>query len=1032
MKNGTRGDASHSPALAEGPDETSGRLGAVIAATYTADPLEGSLRFWLRELGLPDRVEIAPYNQVFQQFLDPSSPFATGRAEVNLALLRFEDWARFRPGGWDDATIRGAVEELAGALGGFADRCDTPTILVAAPPSPKVAANPARMAVLEEMERVMREAASPLPSLHWIGAEDLDGPEADSSHDEVGDRVGHMPYTPLWNASLATTLARRIHRIKSSPYKVVALDCDHTLWKGVVGEDGPMGIGLGPGMKALQEFVVAQQEAGMVVCLVSKNAEADVLEALEKRPDFPLRRDHLVSWRVNWQAKSLNLIELSEELNLGLESFIFLDDNPVECAEVRAALPQVLTLQVPADEGMVEFLEHSWAFDRLKVTEEDRKRTEMYRQNADRTRLERQSGDIGSFLASLDLKVAIGPPSADQKPRVSQLTQRTNQFNFTTIRRSEAEVERAGREEMEVLRVEVSDRFGDYGLVGVMMFGTSGEALIVDTFLLSCRVLGRGVEHDMMAFLGREARARGLAFVEARLVPTAKNEPAANFLSAVASAHGSPLGEGGGTLYRIPTEVAETVSYRPGEDARGQLEYARAGGKAKAGNSSATAPARDKSAVYTRIATQWHRPEAVLRASEAALARKRDLDTPVVEPSTAIQRELADLWKHILLLDRVGVRDEFADLGGSSLQAAQLFVQIEARFGLRLPMSAILDAPTIESLAARVSAASRGESRPSLRLLRPGADGGPALVLVHDGDGETLLYLNLARRLPEDVAVYGLEPFGTDLCPMIPTRIPEMAADFVARIREARPSGPYLLGGLCAGGVIAFEMALQLREADQPVGFVALLDSAAPRAEVKPNLLAGRRLQRFVASLRGKDEGKRERPANPGIPASATRRPGGVSRIVRKAGVALAKVSNLVAYEAGRWNRERVASAKIRALREAGRGGRLPEGFVGPSVRAVYDHAETLYEPARPLDVPVLLFRAGGDGLDHPGDEPLIARLRDPLFDWAPRVVGGTSAIEVIDVAGGHGGMLQEPRVEAVAASLEAAIERAGAVEVCS
>ena len=316
----------------------------------------------------------------------------------------------------------------------------------------------------------------------------------------------------------------------------MALDCDNTLWKGVVGEDGPRGITVGPGMKALQEFVVAQQAAGMVVCLVSKNVEADVLEAFDLRDDFPLRRDHLVSWRISWEPKSKALMELAEELNLGLDSFIFIDDNPVECAEVRSALPQVLTIQAPPDEGFVDLLRHSWAFDRLKVTEEDRRRTEMYRLNADRTRLESQASDIGAFLASLELKVDIGAPSEAQWSRVSQLTQRTNQFNFSTVRRSEAEVRQLDRSGLECLRVEVSDRFGDYGLVGVAIFGPSGDALAVDTMLLSCRVLGRGVEHAMYAHLGKLALEQGLAFVEARFVPSPKNEPAAKFLDSLPGA----------------------------------------------------------------------------------------------------------------------------------------------------------------------------------------------------------------------------------------------------------------------------------------------------------------------------------------------------------------------------------------------------------------------------------------------------------------------------------------------------------------
>ena len=141
----------------------------------------------------------------------------------------------------------------------------------------------------------------------------------------------------MFTAAMATAVARRIHAIKSPPSRSSPWTATTPLWKGVVGEDGPRGVTVGPGMKALQEFIVDQQAAGMVVCLVSKNAEADVLEAFDLRDDFPLRREHLVSWRIGWGPKSQALVELAEELNLGLDSFIFLDDNPVECAEVRAA-----------------------------------------------------------------------------------------------------------------------------------------------------------------------------------------------------------------------------------------------------------------------------------------------------------------------------------------------------------------------------------------------------------------------------------------------------------------------------------------------------------------------------------------------------------------------------------------------------------------------------------------------------------------------------------------------------------------------
>ena len=699
------------PDVASAPvnPSTASELTVVVAATYTAEPIEGPLLFWLQELGFRGRVEFAPYNQVLQQLLDPTSEIGRNAGGVNVVLVRLEDWARFKPGGWDEQAIRAGADEMGTALRAFASRSGTPTIILSPPASAKVTDDPARVELLAELEGRLQADVLPFDSLHWLGDAETALYTVDSPHDEAADRVGHIPYTSLATSSLATAIARRIHAIKSPPYKVVALDCDNTLWKGVVGEDGPRGITMGPGMKALQEFVVAQQGAGMVVCLVSKNAEADVLEAFDLRDDFPLRRDHLVSWRISWEPKSKALAELAEELNLGLDSFIFIDDNPVECAEVRAALPQVLTIQAPPDEGFIDLLRHSWAFDRLKVTEEDRKRTQMYRLNADRSRLESQAADIGAFLASLELKVDIGPPSEDQWARVAQLTQRTNQFNFSTRRRTETEVRQLDRSGLECLRVEVSDRFGDYGLVGVAIFGPSGDALAVDTMLLSCRVLGRGVEHAMYAHLGRLALDRGLGAVESRFVLSPKNEPAAEVprIACLATPrHPPPMARGPSTGFRPPRPPASR--YRPGEDARDQLELARTGGKKKADGG--PAKGRDKSASYARIAAELSRPEAVLKAVEAASMTGRSLETPYVAPNSTLERQLVDTWRGVLHVDRVGIRDEFNDLGGTSLKAARLFVEIERQFGIRLPMTTLLDAPTVETLAVRVVDAARGEA----------------------------------------------------------------------------------------------------------------------------------------------------------------------------------------------------------------------------------------------------------------------------------------------------------------------------------
>jgi thioesterase domain-containing protein/acyl carrier protein len=391
---------------------------------------------------------------------------------------------------------------------------------------------------------------------------------------------------------------------------------------------------------------------------------------------------------------------------------------------------------------------------------------------------------------------------------------------------------------------------------------------------------------------------------------------------------------------------------------------------------------------------------------------------------------LVAIWRRILHLDRVGIRDEFTDLGGTSIQAAQLLAQIKSQFGVRMPMSVILDAPNIEQLAERVVTANRGEARHSPKLLKTGKEGGPALFLVHDGDGETFLYLNLARHLPEDVTVYGLEPYASDRCPMLHTTIPQMAAYYVAQTRKACPAGPYFLGGLCAGGTIAFEMALQLRAANQPVGLVALFDAADARTAMIPFFSTRRRWKRFVCSLRGKRTNSRgcESAATVGVAGSRS----WLSRLCKLAAIAIVKLWNLAAFEANLRARRIAEAARISTLRTAvERRGRLADDFDAPCVRTIYSHAERHYTPVGKLDAPVLLFRAGADGRSYPADEPLIEMYGRTLFGWDRRVTGGPDAIEVIDVAGGHGGILQDPNVIVISTRLTASIERAVAVANC-
>jgi FkbH-like protein len=280
---------------------------------------------------------------------------------------------------------------------------------------------------------------------------------------------------------------------------------------------------------------------------------------------MPLRREHIVSWRVNWTAKSENLRSLSTELELGLDSVIMIDDNPIECAEIEANCPDALCLQLPAEEGRIPtFLRRVWAFDHLKVTGEDKNRTEYYRANSQRETVRTASLSMDEFLRGLQLQIEIVPAQPNQLERVAQLTQRTNQFNVSTIRRTVSEVQRhCAADNAGCSVVQLRDRFGDYGLVGVLLYTTAPDVLVVDSFMLSCRALGRKVEHRMLSELGKIAKRLRAVRVDIPFTATPKNKPARDFLESFGKQF--QIADDSGILFRFPTDVAASFGEVPAE-----------------------------------------------------------------------------------------------------------------------------------------------------------------------------------------------------------------------------------------------------------------------------------------------------------------------------------------------------------------------------------------------------------------------------------------------------------------------------------
>jgi len=671
-----------------------------VSATFTAETIQPVLAFWGRQLSANFEARFAPYNQLIQSLLDPASEFAANHHGVNVMLARVEDLGDFDDSGPEALRrLDENLQHLAGVLRDAPAQMSVPLIFVLTPASPAFCGDPARAAFVREASSRLEASLEDVPGLQFISNEQVCRLyPVEQIHNPGGELLARIPYSELYFCALGTAIVRLAHALFAPPYKVIALDCDNTLWQGICGEDGPTGVIVDHPRRALQQFMADQRERGMLLTMASKNNEPDVIETFESQPSMPLQLRHFVAWRLNWESKAVTLAAIAEELSLGLDSLIFVDDNPKECAEVEDGLPEVLALALPEHAAEIpEFLEHVWAFDHPVVTEEDRNRNAYYTQSQEFGRELRGAASFADFMRSLDLRIRFESMTQERLPRVSQLTQRTNQFNFTTIRRSEAEIQTLLRDEgYECLTVDASDRFGDYGLVGVMLFRQSGRSLDVDTLLLSCRALGRGVEHRMLAHLGQEAKGRGLGAVRVRLEKTRKNLPAQEFLRD----SGCDMSSGDTPVCDFAPAAIADLEWRPASAAPPAATRTRK-----------ATPATRKFVEFARIARTLAKPEQILEAMRRETAVERG-SAPA--GSTEVEEKLGVIWGDLLQRPSIAPSDNFFDLGGHSLLAVMLIMRVRETFGIELPIDDVYSASlTLGELARKIEMYQLGNIDPT-------------------------------------------------------------------------------------------------------------------------------------------------------------------------------------------------------------------------------------------------------------------------------------------------------------------------------
>ncbi|MDO8463191.1 MAG: HAD-IIIC family phosphatase [bacterium] len=346
------------------------------------------------------------------------------------------------------------------------------------------------------------------------------------------------PYTPTFAHAYAARLVPMIRAMRGDVKKVIVFDCDGTLWGGAVGEDGVDGITLDPATAhgamytEVQYLARALERRGVLIALASKNNPEDVDAVLRAHPHMVLRDEHIAAKLVNWEDKVTNLRAIASTLHVGLESVVFIDDSSVEIAHVRAVCPEVTAVQVPL--ALHEYPQRMRAvarlFDRRLVTIEDTQKTEQYRVEEQRNVAQQSFVSTEQFLQSLDLRIVVRVDDARLIPRMVQLTQKTNQFNCTTKRYTEGEITSfVANPAYRCFTFDAADRFGEYGVTGCCIVRIDRDVADFDTFLMSCRVIGRSLEYAFARCIVDVLRAEGVRLVRSSYVSSAKNAPAADF-----------------------------------------------------------------------------------------------------------------------------------------------------------------------------------------------------------------------------------------------------------------------------------------------------------------------------------------------------------------------------------------------------------------------------------------------------------------------------------------------------------------------
>ena len=522
-----------------------------LLATFTAEPLATLLTARAVPSGIVIRPYVAPIDAWMREILDESSALHRNSPDVVVLALTLEALAPALVTGFlglDGAGASQLVAETASAIENAVDRLRTWTsakVLLHSFPLPSARA----LGIIDDtrpdgqtfafraLNDRLRALSASRPDVFVVDLNRLVTAVGEAQwRDPRMSIISGLPFTMTALHALAEEHLRYLRVFCGRTRKVLVLDADDTLWGGIVGEAGATGVALGDGYPGacfveFQRALIELRRRGVLLALNSSNNPADVDDMLADHPRMLLRRGDLAAVRVNWDDKATNLVSIAEELSVGLDTLVFVDDSAADCERIRTALPEVLTIHLAGDPaGRADLIRGLGLFDTLSYGDDDRERAERYRQASARRDLQRDLPTLDAYYASLAMELTVEPVSAMTLARAADLTQRTNQFNLAPQRLTrDALADTLAMPGVEGYIFGLRDRFGDYGLVALTICEERDEAVRVSTLLMSCRVLKRTVEDTVLAFVATRAEDRRRSAIEGVFRPTARNQAAATF-----------------------------------------------------------------------------------------------------------------------------------------------------------------------------------------------------------------------------------------------------------------------------------------------------------------------------------------------------------------------------------------------------------------------------------------------------------------------------------------------------------------------